>query len=147
METFFRAVGSIGVFVGAFLVIVTFLDAAVGPPFVASGPAPGHDGPYTTALKIERAEKRASVVLTKGELRQETSRDLPTQFLAVKNNGTKPLNVVFVECAFFHDDQVIHNSIADVTDLQPGQTGYTEAHGGFYSGYITRTECRVTTID
>ncbi len=54
-------------------------------------------------------------------------------------------SLVFLECGFFRDSELLSASMGVLQNLKPGQTGYTQVVAYNADG-ANRTECRVSNV-
>ena len=79
------------------------------------------------------------VELIKGEFRDGE------QMVAVKNNTTSMMKRVRVECGFFRDNMLVGAHGTSITNLLPGQTGYSYTVTGARG--VTSVDCRIDSVD
>ena len=87
----------------------------------------------------------AEVELSKGRL---TVTDfIATQVVAVKNNTTKRISTIYVECGFFRADTLLAAARYYAENVEAGTDGLHRGH--FFEirrrGF-TRSECRVSSV-
>jgi hypothetical protein len=85
----------------------------------------------------------AEVELSKGRL---TVTDfIATQVIAVKNNTTKRISTIYVECGFFHANTLLAAARYHAENVEAGQTAYIEVTSQD-AAEADRSECRVNSI-
>ena len=60
--------------------------------------------------------------------------------LGLKNNTDHVIKAAWAECGFFQNSELVSSWDAFFTNVQPGQTAYSDAVG---SGKATRIDCRI----
>ena len=85
----------------------------------------------------------AEVELSKGRL---TVTDfIATQVVAVKNNTTKRISTIYVECGFFHANTLLAAARYYAENVEAGQTAYIEVTSQD-AAEADRSECRVSSV-
>ena len=85
----------------------------------------------------------AELELSKGRL---TVTDyIATQVVAVKNNTTKRISIIYVECGFFRANILLAAARYYAENVEAGQTAYIEVTSQD-AAEADRSECRVSSV-
>jgi hypothetical protein len=89
-----------------------------------------------------RPTMAGGIEIIKGKMTPDGS--YTSGIMMVKNNTAQKFQTIYVECAFFHGDELIDASPLGFINVLPGQTAYTKFA---VKGAVDRSECRLVSAD